>query len=195
MNPFEIEIAIREYTAQNGGSEIRHYLGMSGIGGNETKLLNKMLNGSDAPTLEDAQRLALGYETENNVRARLEGAGLIRTQLSDRELHADWSLYQGEYLFRGHTDGEWMDGSLLEIKSTIDAKIAKIEKDGVMPHFNYWQVQAYMHYGGYGQANVLYFARDTGRILVRRVLYDRGIGNAIDQKARRIINAYHEATS
>lgn len=192
MNQYEIETTLRQFTAENGGHQTRKYLGMSSISRPESELLDMMLNGSPKPTMEDYQRLALGYETENNVRARLEAAGLIRTQLSDRELVAEWSLHEGQYLFRGHTDGEWIDGALLEIKSTLDEKITQIKRSNKVPRSHFEQVQCYMHFGHYKECRILYFARDTGRIHVERIGYSYGIGTSLNQKARRVLYAYYQ---
>jgi len=182
---------IREHTAQTGGHETRHYLGMSQISRREEDLIRDMINGSPKPTLDDYQRLALGYETETNVRNRLLGAGLIKPEWN-QNLHAEWSLHEGQYLFRGHTDGEWKDGSLLEIKSTLGVKLDQIEQSGKLPRPHFEQVQCYMHFGRYERAYVLYFARDTGRFLVKPLSYVKSVGVSLNQKAQRVIRAWYQ---
>ena len=85
MNTILIEKKLQQVTLAHGGHEKRFYLGMSSIARPEAELLDILINGSPEPSFADIQRLALGYEAEANIRARLERAGLIKPN-SVREL-------------------------------------------------------------------------------------------------------------
>lgn len=201
MTANQIETAIRQHTVLTGGHEKRSYLGMSQINRGEDDLLRELIHGTDEPGPEARQRLALGYETEANIKARLLARGLIVPN-GEREVRAEWSKWSdGTYMFRGHTDGEWTDGklvndvrvgnSLLEIKSTIDRKLVQIRTDNRIPADHFAQVQCYMHFGDYQKAFIVYFARDSGAVLVYPVHYNAQRAIGLSKKAERILRDHH----
>ena len=191
LHPSEIMSRHAAYVRAHGGNETRSYLGMSQISRPETDLLTDMLDGSKPPTEAQTALFAIGYDMERLIREKLLANGLIKPE-GARYLQAEWSLQNGVYLFRGHTDGEWCDGSLLEIKSTTEEKLRVIEQTGQLPPSHFQQVQCYMHYGGYSHCNFFYQARDSGRVLVRRIPYSRGLAQKLTQKAQRVIYAYKQ---
>ena len=71
------------------------------------------------------------------------------------ELVAPW-----DKRFRGHTDHELEDGTLLEIKSVTWKLFARMQTNQKPRWKDRSQVQAYMRYGGFPHGILLYVPRD-----------------------------------
>lgn len=182
MNPVMVATKLKEWTIANSGLESRTYLGMSRIGECPQMLARELSNGKRW-TNEDALRCYAGYLWEADVKSRLETLGIYKRG-SERELVAEF-----DHRYMGHTDGELRDGSLLEIKSTVQEKLNQIRRDKRIPLKNYRQVQTYMRHGHYAQALVVFVARDTGDLYTHTVIPDRACMDVMDEKALSILAA------
>lgn len=189
MNPQLIQQTLLADVVAHGGHEKRSYLGMSNIAAPEDELLAGLLNGSKVPDETGYQRLALGYEWEAIVRGRLLRAGLLKAD-SQREIIAAFDAR-----FKGHTDGEFISGELLEIKSTTDEALEALKAKGRCKYAHFAQVQMYLHHGGYDRAFVVYIARDTGRWWVAEVRYNRAECEKLNTKARAVLARFDETSS
>lgn len=198
------------HTMQHSGVEVRTYLGMSGIGRCPLFLYRELIQGRDWTT-EQKFYCELGYWKEAEILIKLAVIdGLDVSKLSvfpyakfRQDLDELCRQRKGsnpakpgflgpseEFVdfggrFKGHSDGSW-DGDLLEIKSTI---AEKLPLNGMLPDQYYWQVQAYLHYGNYREAKVIYVARDTGEFRVIYVGRNDRIGEMVRQKAAMILEA------
>lgn len=181
LKSYEVESVLTRYILKNGGFERRKYLGMSQIHRAEDELIREMLEGTPVPKPENGLVFALGYDFEKIMLAKLEASGVLMA-MSSKSLVASFDAR-----FKGHTDGELIDGSLCEIKSTIDEKLQKIESNKHVPNAHYVQAQMYMHHGGYERDMIVYVARDTGRVVVRQVRYDKRTAESYNEKAKRIL--------
>lgn len=159
----------------------RRFLGMSQIYKAEADIVKEMRHGS--PHYEDRQLLiySLANDFERFILEKLEMAGVVIPK-SSRALIADF-----DPRFRGHTNAEFVDGTLCIVKSTIEEKLVRIEHEKHIPNAHYVQAQMYMCHGEYKYAKVVYVARDTGRVLCRTVRYDATAAYNYNEKARRIL--------
>jgi len=108
-----------------------------------------------------------------------------------KELVADF-----DERYRGHTDYELPDGTLVEIKSTRWDKFVEIVH--VKPRGNFRhiaQVQAYMRHGNYSHAILIYVARDMPHrdwefpFWCVDVPRDERLMDELDEKAKMILAA------
>jgi hypothetical protein len=123
-----------------------------------------------------------GYLHERDVIERLEAAG-VPVLNRQRELVAEW-----DERFRGHIDGE-VDGDLLEIKGLEDGQaLDNVRKMGPRSR-DRSQVQAYMRYGEYYRALIVYKVRSNGEMWVCWLRRDDEMGEEIERKARMVLQA------
>ncbi len=189
LNARQVKEALVEWTIAHSGYEDRSYLGMSRIGECPRVLFTDFIKVKR--DWDPAHHLLCyaGYLWERDIRTRLRESGLY-AELSEREIVAEF-----DERFRGHIDGELQDGSLLEIKSTVQAKIDTIQATNKIPLKNYQQVQVYLRHGGYDRAQVVYVARDTDELLVYEVRPNRGVQDLMDDKARWVLSAIDEGVA
>ncbi|MDY6877342.1 MAG: hypothetical protein SWK90_14220 [Chloroflexota bacterium] len=113
---------------------------------------------------------------------RLRGMGVLFKE--ERELAAEW-----DERFRGHTDGELEDGTLLEIKSVSTGKFSEVKERKRAAQADYEQVQVYMLYGGYETAVVVYKCRGTGEVWPVKVWAHEPTQQRLEDKARAVLAA------
>lgn len=160
----------------------RSYLGMSHIADCPRSLYRFMKNGSRPPSLTTARYCHEGLLHEADIIDRMRIAGVV-VEDCQRELVAPF-----DERFRGHIDGAIGD-LLIEIKSiSANDRLDRIKRDGPMPA-HLWQVQAYMRYGGYDLAYVVYKVRATGSLWIVPVPIEHSIGRRIESQAQRILDA------
>jgi hypothetical protein len=169
---------LAQWTAENGGFEPRRdYIGLSGVWECPRVMVSRYRDGMGASQAE-RMRTAVAYELEHALQARLSGMGIYRP---GKEI----SLFDG--LVRGHTDGE-VDGDLLEIKTIPEERWLPGPTTGKrMAERIYWQVQAYLLYGEYERAQVVFLARDSGAISVVTILPNRYTQEAIERKLEKLV--------
>ena len=180
------------FTCQNSGHEAaRDYLGMSQIYREEDELVEMLASGTAwQPTARDHLRLYLGYLFEHDIKDRLIRAGLC----SDEMLYPDDDgllVATFDPRFRGHIDGVFPSGDLLEIKSTHHDKLDRIRRDRRLPRSHYEQVQMYLFHGGFAEQGrsgfVVYVARDSGLLYVREVRPNDRVIEKLNEKAARVL--------
>jgi len=160
----------------------RTYLGMSGIGQCSRKLYNDLVQGRRRPSDRGIRYCHEGYLHEQDVIERLNQEG-VRVLEQGRELVAGF-----DERFRGHIDGE-VDGDLLEIKSVEDYEaLDNIRSRGARTR-DRAQVQAYMRYGEYERALIVYKVRSNGDLWVVWVMRDEAEGERLETKALGILEA------
>lgn len=182
MKTIEVHERLDRQMIKDGHNPHRRYLGMSQIHRGEKDIIDSMKQGVEL----DAYQLRIhgvGYVFERIIKEKLTKAGVMIVD-SERELVAGF-----DNRFRGHTDGDLVDGSVVDVKSTVEEKLKRIEADRRLPNAHYVQAQMYMYHGGYDRAMIVYVARDTGRILVRSVKYDGKTAGFYNEKAKRILSA------
>jgi len=203
MHPMELQNQIHTATMQHSGIEARDYLGMSGIALCPLTLYRQQICGR-ANELQGHLFCEAGYMEEQRMMCKLAAidgidlAGIpafpypaFRAELDRRAKAHGGRLGPAEGFsdfggrLQGHTDGSW-DGELLEIKSTIAAKMPKGFR--VMSS-HYWQCQIYMYYGGYRRAQVIYIARDTREIKVIGINFNDRVAESARLKAASVLEA------
>jgi hypothetical protein len=153
----ELVVTFRENSVHQ---DFRGYVGMSGIGGCLRDLYWRAVK-----EIPGEDRLAwygwTGYLHEAAVK-RLMGAHreAMLTFLGGsvpvgRELVAAF-----DERYRGHTDHELEDGTLIEIKSVNWRRFQQVRERGAFER-HVAQVQAYMRHGKYEHAIIVYVARDA----------------------------------
>ncbi len=199
-----LQTQLVNWTMTHCGVEHREYLGMHSIGRCPLKLYRQLIYGRQWTT-EDRLMMEGGYLEEQRIllklasldgidvsqlplfpydafRARLNGLIAQRKgRLGPNEAFSDFG---GR--FQGHSDGSW-DGHLLEIKSVIAARLPV--RGGRIPNNHYWQIQAYMYYGQYRRAIVIYVARDTRQMRVLNVPYSEKVAELARIKAGEVLEA------
>lgn len=160
----------------------RDYLGMSQIGRCSRELYEQMVYGQRQPWGRWLWLCHEGYVHQADVLERLRQER-VPVLNANRELVAGF-----DERFRGHIDGE-VDGDLLEIKSVNDwAALREIVERGPRPR-DRDQVQAYMRYGGYARALIVYKARQSGELWVCWESLDEERGAALERKAQAVLAA------
>lgn len=162
--------------------EERAYLGMSALGQCPRKLYDDLVRGRTAPDLRGRRLFHEGYLHEADVVRRLQRAG-IAVHEAQPEVVAEFDAR-----LRGHVDGRLCDGSLLEVKSVYGEKFYRIVREGA-PGFHRAQVQAYMRWGGYPRAWIVYKNRENGDLWMVLEMRDGMFGDALERKARAILAA------
>lgn len=182
LSASQIATALIDWTVQHSGFEERAYLGMSSIGDCPRALYRQFVLGRSWNRAGHLMCYA-GYLWERDIKQRLGQIGLY-ADYSEREVVASF-----DDRFCGHTDGELIDGSLLEIKSVTQARLDTIRALGRIPTRHFEQVQAYLRHGHYERGIVVYVARDTDEIYVAHIKPNPEIADRIDRKARDILAA------
>jgi hypothetical protein len=172
---------VLEEAALGDFDESRDYLGMSQIGRCPRVLWRDLTNGRQRPGFKGLVYCHEGLVHQADVVDRLRVAG-IDLHRREEELIAPW-----DGRFRGHVDGE-VEGALLEIKSLSVAGMENVRFHGPRRR-DRLQVQAYMHYGGWDRALIVYKCWDTGRLWVEEVLYNEGVAGELEDKAREVLAA------
>jgi gamma-glutamylcyclotransferase (GGCT)/AIG2-like uncharacterized protein YtfP len=183
MQTNEIEAKIMGYIRGNSGFEThRDYLGMSHLGECPRKLYDQYMDGQMASDRAHLGAFA-GYSMEKIEKEVLAGAGILKSGYIEGE------LVGFDPLLRGHIDGVTVDGDLLEIKSVNTHKFDALERGALREHVE--QVQAYMHFGAYKQAVIVYVCRETFQHKVVRVYYDGDMARRLVANARVVLSAIH----
>lgn len=194
----DIQTKLIEHLCRNSGLEARRpYLGMSAISGCPRKLYFEFLSGRAHAFEQDHLNCYNGYLFERDVYARLAAVGVVAHQgpLNDpanprgREVVAPW-----DERFRGHTDGETVDGELIEIKSVNATGFEKMRQLQRARFAHLAQVQAYMRYGPWAHAFIVYVCRDSFEHLVLHVARSERHGGQLEDKARGILAAIDART-
>lgn len=160
----------------------RDYLGMSVIGQCPRHLYDRMVNGRRKSGRRNVRRCHEGLIHEADVIKRLEAAD-VPVVNRGRELVGPF-----ERRFLGHIDGE-VDGDLLEIKTVEDlGALQNVMDRGARPR-DRDQMQAYMRYGGYERALIVYKCRADGDMWVVEVWRDDAEGGRLEEKARVVLEA------
>lgn len=167
----------------SGWEQHRPYLGMSAIADCPRVLYDRFMKGRAEPSDRDHLQCYVGYLFQADVIARLTKLELYRPN-SERELVADFDAR-----FVGHTDGEFVTGQLCEIKSIGELGFDQVKESG-RPKFSHSrQVTAYMRYGAYKQAIIIYVARESFRHLALKVNYNLQLADELEEKARFVLSA------
>jgi hypothetical protein len=187
---------IRELTGPGGGSgwePHRSYLGMSGIGHCQRQLYDQLVKGRKPPQPGGHWRCWLGLMYEQGV------GDLLAAEIERCEEPLVASF---DERYRGHVDFQTKDGALLvEVKTVTYDAFRQIRVHGVYPESHNAQVQAYLHHGPWEQAILLYMARDIPNdrqlhvpMWTFNVHPNPDIGESLDAKARRILDAFDNGT-
>lgn len=202
MNAKEIERRLTKAAVETSGHDPNRYrtghggepyLGMSQISKSEDDLLAMIQGQGWQPTEEDHLRLRLGHVFEAVVEGLLFEAGLVEEDViygDELEVVAAF-----DERFRGHIDGYFPCGALLEIKSTYQSKLDYLMKQKRLPSRVYEQVQMYMAHGRFDEAYVVYIARDTGRMWVFYVRPNPVVQQKLNAKAKRVLARFDEIMS
>jgi hypothetical protein len=184
----DIPYLIKQYMQDNSGlDQHRNYLGISKISECPRKVVNEYFHGIEPS--EQAYRMCFaGYEQEDSVKKML--LPVLRNEGAVHEVIAGF-----DSRLRGHTDGETVDGNLLEIKSVSTSKFNKVSQTKRVLQNHYQQIQLYMHFGGWKSAWVVYRCRETYEHIVIKVAYNQNIAMALEEKAKRILRYIDEGTT
>jgi len=160
----------------SGFDERRPYIGMSKASECPRVLYFEYFDGTPA-TIDNHIGAWLGYTIE---------AAVLKLLGDDVKPGIELSAFNG--MVKGHTDGEWR-GDMLEIKSTTNKHLRE-HPDISRRHFD--QVQAYMHWGPWRQAHIIYVPRDFGCPIVKTVSRDDRVGAKIEERFAGILNAIYD---
>ena len=176
MRASELQQKLIEWSVANSGYDShRAYIGLSGIIDCDRVIYRRYFETREVPA-EAKLKTKITYELEDALRNRLSDMGLAKPGVEISEFGG---------MVKGHTDGE-IKGCLLEIKTVAEADHLPTNR---VPYRVYWQVQAYMYYGDYRSAYVIYLDRSTGQIRVFDINLDDSMGRKIQAKLIRIIRA------
>lgn len=148
-NELWLEKRLIQALVAEGHQERRDYLGMSSIGYCSRQIYNDLLHGKP----DENGRMhwyAFAGQLWEHALIRLLGCQPAAEQV---EVVAKF-----ESRFRGHVDHVLEDGTLIECKSTNWQKFQQLFAGPVPQHVD--QVQMYLRHGGWGQAFIIYAARD-----------------------------------
>ena len=194
----DVQNQLLEHLKRNSGLEARRpYLGMSAIAQCPRKLYFDFLEGKTNPTERDHLYCYSGYLFERDVFARLAAIGIVNFYgpLNDPANPRGVEVVASfDERFRGHTDGETVDGELLEIKSVNPLGFDKVRSLQRPKYEHFVQVQAYMRYGPWTHALLVYVNRDTFEHLVLHVARSERHGEQLEQKARALLAAIDART-
>lgn len=181
MKAAELEKDLIQWTEEYSGyDEHRNYIGLSTIADCPKEIYRRFFN--PTPASRDLKlRTRYTYEIEANMIKRLEALGLYGRV-------GPITAYDG--LVQGNPDGRILE-DLLEIKTVPLSKHIPV---GRLPIKVYWQCQAYMKYGAYPAALVIYLARDKGWFKVFDIYPDLRVMEMIDVKIRSLIEAVKKET-
>ncbi len=181
----DIQNKIMSYVHANSGFETkRTYVGMSHLGDCPADQFAAFRDGL-TETDYNHRMAYLGYALEYIEKDILVKTGVLRSV--GREVVAEF-----DNRIRGHIDGETVDGDLVEIKTVSAVKFEKVIESDKALRDHFYQVQAYMHFGGYRHAEIIYICREDFRHYVIHVPYVRSVGEQIEAKARRVLAAIDE---
>jgi hypothetical protein len=167
----------------------RKYLGMSRITECPARLFRECLHGRAHEYNEaTARRCYRGNLYEKDAHARMAAAGIYR-EGSGREVRADF-----DERFRGHTDGETLEGDLLEIKSVNHETFDQVRRSRRAMDAHYAQVQLYMRFGGYGHALIVYIDTETFSHFVAEIWPDERNQERLIERARMVLAAIDAGT-
>lgn len=169
-------ILLERLKQRSGYDERRSYIGMSKASECPLVLYRQYRDGAPA-TIDSHIGAWLGYTMERAVRDLLDG-----------EIGPSRELTAFDGLVRGHTDGEW-GGGLLEIKSVTQDKIREILSRQDIPRKHWLQVQAYLHYGDWEDARIVYVPRDFGQPIVWHLRYSKNAGSLVDTFFASVVDA------
>lgn len=195
MKANEIQEILMGNFRRLSGHEFRDYLGMSGIGRCPREQYFKVVDLQPA-----ADRLTwygmVGYALEAKVVERLQVDGYDDVAQVRRELIAE---FDGRY--RGHTDHEMPDGTLVEVKTISWRGYLKIWYAGKGKRDHVAQCQAYMRHGGFPHCVLIYTPRDVPHgeweqapaiplpFLTLDVTPDPQAQDRLDEQAKHILSA------
>jgi hypothetical protein len=147
-------VTIEQYITEHSGLDKRRdYVGMSGIA-NCPRVIVDMFYKGVRTDYRDHLNAFRGYRIEKIAKEILIGAGIMKPN-SERE------LAEFNDLVKGHTDGESVNGELIEIKSKKKEVFDQILASNKLPYRDFMQVQAYMHFGNYKMAIVFIICPET----------------------------------
>lgn len=188
----DIQTKINEYLERNSGYERqRNYLGMSQIANCPRLQYLEFMQGRSV-ALQNHLDCYKGHLFEMDVYQRLVAMGIVEhygpvndpVNPRGKELVAPF-----DSRFRGHTDGETVDGELLEIKSVDVMALAKLRQMGRAKYAHFLQVQAYMRYGPWAHALIVYVCRDSFEHLVLHSARSKRHGDELEAKAIGVLEA------
>lgn len=160
----------------------RNYLSMSKIAECSRKLALEMINGTK-PDYQTRGRCWLGYHFEDIIAQWLIEEKILLPTSRGKEI----SAFEGK--FKGHIDGHTEQMKLIEIKSLNEIKFQKLLSDIKVPTRNFLQTQTYMYNGGFKEAMIIYVCRETMEFAVRSFKRADIIGQRMNEKALKIIDA------
>lgn len=178
---------IQKYIQQHSGLEQkRPYIGMSAIGDCSRRIILTYRNGitTDFKAHLNAFR---GYRMEAIAKDILIGSGIMKPS-------SEAALQIFSMMVQGHTDGETVDGQLIEIKSKRKDKFDEILYTGKLPIRDYHQVQCYMQYGGYTQAKVFVLCPETFDSHILTIHRNDTVIKRIVKKLELLVNAVNTGT-
>jgi hypothetical protein len=136
------------------------------------------------PDAEQKLKLFQGTQSEIGMRGRLE--------IVCKKLALAWgeprvlSAYGGR--LTGHTDGDIDSDTVVEIKTVPNAEIiSRMKSDGKVPFKVFSQVNAYMLWGPYKRALVIYETRNEGRLWLVEVLPNNRVQAELQAKAESVL--------
>lgn len=177
---------VLEDSISGEGNDGRQYLGMSQLGKCPRRIFFDLVKGRQAMGPEQLRRCHEGLVHQADVIARIEVEG-VKVINRDRELVGPWNGRFSRQLL-GHIDGE-IDGDLLEIK-TLETweNLERIRSEGPRER-DRAQCQAYMRYGGYYRALIVYKVRADGSTWVCWLNRSEGTGERLERKAEMVLQA------
>lgn len=175
-------LLIQETINQCGHEERKGQLSMSWLSLPTEEILKRVRNGC-AQSDESKLLLYQGTHSEKGMRERLDALCLSR----HLPLYAPRVISAFGGRLTGHTDGS-IENTVIEIKTVPDGKILReMASRGRVPFKVYSQVNAYMLWGEYRDALVIYEARGDGALWVTHVTPNKDLQKELDSKVRDVL--------
>lgn len=147
------------------------------------QILERYRNGYN-PDADQKLKLFQGTQSERGMRGRLE--------IVCKKLGLEWgeprvlSAYGGR--LTGHTDGDIDGETVVEIKTVPDVEILhRMKSDGRVPFKVFSQVNAYMLWGPFKRALVIYETRNEGFLWLVEVLPNNRVQAELQAKVESVL--------
>lgn len=183
MNSQEIAHSLITYISENSGFEPdRDYLGMSNIGKCPREIYNLYFE-TIKPTPEMHRNSFRGYMYEREIIT-----GLINKRLLENFPGEEtFIIAPFDDRFKGHVDGRFVTGELLEIKSVSKRKYEHISNKNRLPYYNYMQIQCYMKYGHFPSCFCVIVCTETTEINVLEIKPNSHVQQEVEAKAKMLL--------
>lgn len=199
LTPQAINDCVSRWIAEHSGYEpARDYLEMSKCGLCPRAWFHSYRAARPTPTESEFNNFRRGLLMESETKRALAESGILKRVPAYERTDANGFYFSGserevvapfDPRLKGHTDGETVDGRLLELKSVRADKLAEVWDTGKAHPNHFRQVQIYMRYGRYREAVIHYIVPETFEHTSLIVPYFTNVASTLEAKAKAVLRA------